>query len=292
MKTTWRDKKRQKEDGAMVRRLVADSCADFTAEKKKWTEVRLVPLTLTVGSEDIVDNEGFNQRDFLNKMRACGECPRSACPSPESYMREFEGADEVFVVTLSRHLSGSYQSAVLAKQLYQEEHPEVKIEVVDSKSASVGESLLVLKLRSLLEKYDFEETAKRIAAFRDSMQTKFVLEDLDVFIKNGRLTHIQAILCNALNIKPLLAGENGMIIKLDQARGVERTLKKLVESVVADVKEATTRTLAIAHCNHPSRAEALRQMIMSRVPFRECMVVNTGGVSTMYANEGGIIVAY
>ncbi len=276
----------------MVRRLIADSCADFTPEKKVWTDVRLVPLTLTVEKEDVIDDETFCQKKFLEKMRKSPECPRSACPSPERYMREFEGADEIFVVTLSKHLSGSYQSAVLAKQMYQEEHPEVKIEVVDSWSASVGESIIVLKLRSLLDKFNFEEIVKKITTFRNNSQTKFVLEDLDVFIKNGRLTHVQAILCNALNIKPLLAGKEGQIVKLDQARGVERTLKKLVDAVVADVKEATTRTLAIAHCNHPERAERVRQMIMSKVPFKECMVVNTGGVSTMYANEGGIIVAY
>lgn len=276
----------------MVRRLIADSCADFTSEKKAWTQVRQVPLTLTVGGEDVLDDESFCQKTFLEKMRKAPECPRSACPSPESYMREFEGADEIFVVTLSQHLSGSYQSAMLAKQMYQEEHPEVKIEVVDSWSASVGESIIVLKLRSLFDKYEFEEIVKRITAFRNGSQTKFVLEDLDVFIKNGRLTHVQAILCNALNIKPLLAGKEGQIVKLDQARGVERTIKKLVDSVVADVKEATTRTLAIAHCNHPARAEEVKKMILSRVPFKECMIVNTGGVSTMYANEGGIIVAY
>ena len=276
----------------MVKRLIADSCADLTPEKKAWTDVRLVPLTLTVGKEEILDDENFCQRSFLDKMRMSEECPRSACPSPECYMREFEGADEIFVVTLSRHLSGSYQSAVLAKQLYQEEHPEVRIEVVDSQSASVGESLLILKLRSLIDTMSFEEIVKKITAYRDSLRTKFVLENLDVFIKNGRLNHMQALLCNALNIKPLLAGDKGQIVKLDQARGVERTLKKLVESVAADVKEATTRTLAIAHCNHPARAEAVRQMILSRVPFRECMIVNTGGLSTMYANEGGIIVAY
>lgn len=276
----------------MVRRLIADSCADFTSEKKEWTDVRLVPLTLTVDKEEVIDDESFCQKDFLEKMRKSSECPRSACPSPERYMREFEGADEIFVVTLSKHLSGSYQSAMLAKQMYQEEHPEVKIEVVDSWSASVGESIIVLKLRSLLDKFNFEEIVKKIKVFRDNSQTKFVLEDLDVFIKNGRLTQVQAILCNALNIKPLLAGKEGQIVKLDQARGVERTLKKLVDTVVADVKEATTRTLAIAHCNHPARAEAVKQMIMSKVPFKECMIVNTGGVSTMYANEGGIIVAY
>jgi len=276
----------------MVRRLIADSCADFTPEKKEWTDVRLVPLTLTVDKEDIIDDETFCQKTFLEKMRNSPECPRSACPSPERYMREFEGADEIFVVTLSKHLSGSYQSAMLAKQMYQEEHPEVKIEVVDSWSASVGESIIVLKLRSLLDKFNFEESVKRITTFRNNSQTKFVLEDLDVFIKNGRLTQVQAILCGALNIKPLLAGKEGQIVKLDQARGVERTLKKLVDSVVADVKEATTRTLAIAHCNHPVRAEEVRKMIMSKVPFKDCMIVNTGGVSTMYANEGGIVVAY
>ena len=102
----------------MVRRLIADSCADFTPEKKKWTDVRLVPLTLTVDKEDIVDDETFCQKKFLEKMRRSLECPRSACPSPERYMREFEGADEIFVVTLSKHLSGSYQSAMLAKQMY------------------------------------------------------------------------------------------------------------------------------------------------------------------------------
>lgn len=276
----------------MVRRLIADSCADLTPEKKAWTGVRYVPLTLTVDKEEILDDENFCQKSFLEKLRKSEGCPRSACPSPERYMREFEGADEIFIVTLSKHLSGSYQSAMLAKQLYQEEHPKVKIEVLDSQSASVGESILLLKLRSLMEKFNFEETVKKIKAFRDSTQTKFVLEDLEVFIKNGRLTQVQAILCNALNIKPLLGGEKGQIVKLDQARGVERTLKKLVESVVADVKEATTRTLAIAHCNHPARAEEVRRMIMSRVPFMECMIVNTGGLSTMYANEGGIIVAY
>jgi len=276
----------------MVRRLIADSCADFTSEKKEWTDVRLVPLTLTVNKEDIIDDETFCQKKFLEKMKKSPDCPRSACPSPERYMKEFEGADEIFVVTLSKHLSGSYQSAMLAKQMYKEQHPEVKIEVVDSWSASVGESIIVLKLRSLLDKFNFEEIVKKITTFRNNAQTKFVLEDLDVFIKNGRLTQVQAILCNALNIKPLLAGKEGQIVKLDQARGVERTLKKLVDSVVADVKEATTRTLAIAHCNHPARAEAVKQMIMSRVPFKECMIVNTGGISTMYANEGGIIVAY
>lgn len=276
----------------MIRRLIADSCADFTIEKRKMTEVHSVPLILTLGEETILDDENFDQAMFLAKMKATEDCPHSACPSPERYMREFEGADECFVVTLSGSLSGSYQSACIAKDLYQEDHPECKIEIIDSLSASVGETLIVLKLRELSAKYTFEELSSRIKDFRDNMKTKFVLEDLEVFRKNGRLTGIQALLCNTLNIRPVLGGKNGTIVKLDQARGVEKALKKMVELIVNDVKEATMRTLAIAHCNYPARAEALKKMILERVPFRECLIVNTGGVSTMYANDGGIIVAY
>ncbi len=276
----------------MIRRFVADSCADFTEEQKKRLGVVLVPLTLSLGDEHIIDDENFDQKSFLEKMKNSPECPHSACPSPERFMKSFEGADEVFVVTLSRKLSGSYDSAVLAKNLYLEEHPEVKITVVDSKSASVAESLIILKLSELSEKCDFEELTKRIEAYRDSLKTKFVLENLEVFRKNGRLSGVQALLCNALNIRPLLGDKDGEIIKIDQARGVERTLKKMVDYIAEDAKEPTTRTLAIAHCNHEKRAEEVRQMILSKVPFMECMVVNTGGISTMYANDGGIIVVY
>lgn len=276
----------------MIRKLVADSCADFTKEQKAMLGVVLVPLTLSVGDEHIIDDESFDQKSFLEKIRNCPECPHSACPSPESYMKSFEGADEVFVVTLSCKLSGSYDSAVLAKNLYQEEHPEVKITVVDSKSASVAESLIILKLHELSDKYDFEELTSKIEAFRDSMHTKFVLEDLEVFRKNGRLTGVQALLCNALNIKPLLGDRDGEIIKIDQGRGVDRTLKKMVDYIAEDVKEATTRILAIAHCNCRKRAEEVKQMVLGRVPFKECMIVDTAGLSTMYASEGGVIVVY
>jgi len=275
----------------MIRRIVGDSSTDLTEEQKQLIQIIHVPLTLSIGDEHIVDDETFSQKSFLEKMKNSPECPHSACPSPERFMRAYEGADEVFVVTLSSKLSGSYESAVLAKNLYQEEHPEVKIHVIDSLSASVAQSLIALKLYEYSD-LPFEETIKRIEAFRDGLHTKFVLEDLDVFIKNGRVTGIQALLANALNIRPLLAGRDGEIIKLDQGRGVDRTLKKMVDYIEQDVRESTTRVLAISHCNHPKRAEEVKQMILSRVAFKDCFIVNMGGLSSMYANDGGIIVVY
>ena len=130
----------------MPYKIVGDSCTDLTKEMKEEGVVSLVPLTLSIEDRSFVDDETFDQKEFLDAMKASEECPKSACPSPERYMREFDGQEECFVVTLSGKLSGSYNSAVLAKNMYQEEHPEVKIEIVDSKSASCGQMLLALKI--------------------------------------------------------------------------------------------------------------------------------------------------
>ena len=277
----------------MSYKIIGDSCTDITKDMKQEGLVSLVPLTLTIENENFVDDETFDQLVFIDKMKASEECPKSACPSPERYMREFEGQEECYVITLSSKLSGSYNSAVLAKNMYQEEHPEVKIEIVDSKSASCGQMLLALKIKELKEQgLSFEEVKKAISQFRDQMQTKFVLESLENLRKNGRLTNMTAMICNVLNIKPVMGAKEGEIIKLDQTRGMHKALLRMVEYIEADAKDVTTKTLGIAHCNNKERAELVKHEIMKRVPFKGCVIVDTAGVSTLYANDGGIIVSY
>ena len=277
----------------MTYKIIGDSCTDITDEMKQEGMISLVPLTLTIDGEQFVDDETFDQKSFLEKMKQSEECPKSACPSPERYMREFEGQEECYVVTLSSKLSGSYNSAVLAKNMYQEIHPECKIEVVDSKSASCGQMLLAVKLKELKEKgFSFEEVQKKIAHFRDNMQTKFVLESLENLRKNGRLSRVFFALCNVLHIRPVMAAEEGEIIKIDQTRGHKKALMRMIEFIEADAKEVRSKILGISHCNNRERAEMVKQEILKRVPFKDCIIVNTAGVATLYANDGGIIVSY
>ena len=277
----------------MAYKIVGDSCTDLTKEMKEEGVVSLVPLTLSIEDRSFVDDETFDQKEFLDAMKASEECPKSACPSPERYMREFDGQEECFVVTLSGKLSGSYNSAVLAKNMYQEEHPETKIEIVDSKSASCGQMLIALKIRELKEKgLSFEEVKAKIAEFRDNMQTKFVLESLENLRKNGRLTNVSAMIANVLNIKPVMEARDGEIFKADQTRGMSKALLRMIEYIEADAKDVTTKILGIAHCNNKERAEFVKHEILKRVPFKSCIIVETAGVSTLYANEGGIIVSY
>ena len=175
-------------------KIVVDSCCDLTEEWKADSHFQIIPLTLQVGDTTIPDDEDFDQARFLKLVRECPECPKTACPSPEAFKEAYKcEADAVFVVTLSQHLSGTYNSAVLGRSLYLEEHGEdsKQIAVFSSDSASVGEAKIAFKIRELCEAgKSFDEVVKEVSDFRDQMNTYFVLESLDFLKKNGRLTGV------------------------------------------------------------------------------------------------------
>ena len=275
-------------------RLIGDSCTDVTDEIFKNTDLNLVPLTIQIDDEIIIDDKNLDTKQLLEKMANCLNAPTTACPAPEAYMNLYGGEEDVYVVTLSAKLSGSYNSASVAKHMYLEENPKKNIAIIDSKSASVGQTLIILKIKQLIEQgLSFEEVVEGAEKFRDEMQTKFVLESLENLRKNGRLSNMKALIVNALNIKPIMrsTGE-GEIEKMDQARGVKRAIDRLIESVEKDVQHPENRILGITHCNNPERAQYIKEELMKRVPFKEVVVVSAAGISTVYASDGGVIVCY
>lgn len=210
-------------------KIVGDSCTDFIPEDLEKDYIVSVPLTIDVDGHEVVDDDTFNQADFLKRVAEFQGCPKSACPSPEAYMESFKGAENVYVVTLSALLSGSYNSAMIAKSMYEEEHPEIKVHIFDSKSAACGQLLLAHMIEKYaLEGLEFDEIIEKIETFRDEeMQTLFVLETLETLRKNGRLTGVKAIVATALNIKPYMKAENGEIA---QEGHVSEALKKRLAS--------------------------------------------------------------
>jgi len=275
-------------------KIVIDSCGEFLEQWKTDDRFESVPLVLTVGGENIVDDETFDQAEFLKKVAACEECPKSACPSPERYMKAFEcDAERIYAITLSSELSGSYNSAVLGKNLLLEEHPEKKIYVFNSRSASVGETLIAMKIEEC-EKAGlaFDEVVRTVEEYISGQNTFFVLEKLDTLRKNGRLSGVKALVATALKIKPVMGStDEGTICQLDQARGMNKALVKMMEHIVSKTSEGEKKALAICHCNCPERAEMFKEAIAEKMNPAQIIVLNTAGVSTMYANDGGIIVA-
>lgn len=248
---------------------------------------------MTVEGEDIVDDETFNQAEFLQKIADSPNCPKSSCPSPERYMQAYDcGADHVYAVTLSANLSGSYNSAVLGKNLLLDEKPGHKIHVFDSRSASVGESLIALKIEECENQgMEFEQVVETVEAYIESQNTYFVLENLETLRKNGRLSNLKAFVASALKIKPVMGSTpEGTIVQLDQARGINKALMKMVDYVAEGAKDSENKVLAISHCNCPERAEIVKEAILKRISVKDVVVLDTAGVSSMYANDGGIIV--
>ena len=275
-------------------KIVIDSCGELLDEWKNDERFESVPLTLMVGAEQIIDDETFNQADFLKKVAACPECPKSACPSPERYMRAYDcEAEHIYAVTLSSELSGSYNSALLGRNLVLEDHPEKKIHVFNSRSASIGQSLIGMKIRECEEAgMSFEDVVETVEHYIEGQHTFFVLENLDTLRKNGRLSKVKALVASALKIKPVMGStDEGSICQLDQARGMNRAMIKMVEQVIEKNPDSADKTLAISHCNCPARAQVLKEAFEERMKLAKIIVLDTAGVSSMYANDGGVIVA-
>ena len=274
-------------------KIIGDSCTDLTEKQKNDPHFQLIPLTLQVGDTQVIDDDTFDQKRFLELVRACPECPKTACPSPEAFKEAYEcDADNIFVVTLSEHLSGTYGSAMVGKQLYEEEHGKDKnIFVVGSHSASAGQLNIALFLQELCEQdVPFEEIVERVMEFRLQMKTYFVLESLDTLRKNGRLTGLQAFFATALNIKPVMAGDHGVIVKVDQARGMQKALAKLVQYVADNVKNPEQKILAISHCNCPERAKFVKEQLCRQMNFKDVYIAPAAGVTSLYASDGGVVV--
>lgn len=277
----------------MSYKIVVDSCCELPKELLQSDRFERVPLGLEVGEYQILDDENFNQAEFLEKVAACPDCPKSSCPSPERFMEAYNvPAEHVYVVTLSSHLSGSYNSAVLGKNLYIEKYGEKQIHVVDSESASCGETQIAMKLMELEEEgLPFETIVERIEAFRDEMNTYFILDNLETLRKNGRLTRVKALVASTLSIKPVMGADKGTIVQRGQSIGMKKAMSKMVDLLVEELKDSVNKRITITHCNAQGRAEVLRDMILAKVKVKEAIILDTAGISSMYANDGGVIVA-
>ncbi len=276
-------------------KYVADSCCEFPVFFEESHDCTRVPLTINVGEKTFIDDASLNMDKFLETIDEYPKCPKSACPSPELYMKAFEGdADVVFVATLSAELSGSYQSARLAANLYEEDHPEKKIYVFNSESASSGEAQVLMKAAEYADTgLSYEDIIERTEEFiNNGMQTYFVLESMETLRKNGRLSRMKAMAAQALNIKPVCLGVNGVIEQAVLTRGMTKALDKMVELSLSKIKDTRKRTLVISHVNCRERAEKVLSRYISKAEFARTVILNTAGVSSLYAGRGGIIVTF
>lgn len=278
----------------MKYRIVADSCCDLTDKMKEELNCRLVPLSITVDNLTFVDRN-LDTKILLEAIELSKNAPKTACPSPDEYVKAMgdDPEEAVFAVTLSSKLSGSYNSAALARSLLKEEHPDKKIYIFDSMSASAGETLVAHTIEKLAKLGStFEEIVTKTEDFIRGMKTYFVIESLETLIKAGRVSRFKGAMAAMLSFRPIMSSDGAGSIKLyENIRGTFNALTRLAEIVA--IQCVGKESLVIAHCNNPDRAQFLKEKIIKNgARLKDIFIVETAGLSTTYANNGGIVLAF
>lgn len=279
-------------------KIISDSCCDYVQHGEDVLSfVTRVPLSIELDGDHFLDNSDLDTDAFVAAIALSKSAPRSACPSPMLFVEACAGeAQDVYIVTLSDKMSGSYASACVGAEEARKIYPQKNIHVFNSLSAACGQVDICLRIQELAEGgMPFAELVKNVEAFILEMATIFVLEDLNVLRKNGRLNHLQALAVNALRIKMVMASDgNGDIAVRAKSIGVNRALSAMVDYIksIYDARPCPEKTLVITHCACLERAEEICRRILEICPFAKSLICRSSGISTMYANAGGIIVAF
>jgi DegV family protein with EDD domain len=275
-------------------KIIVDSCCDLTEELRERFDISTAPLSIDVGDKHYIDDENLDRDGLLDAIRNSSDVPKTASPGPGPFLDLYQKYENSFVVTLSKELSASYQNAVLAKELLKEEAADKFVKVFNSFSASAGETMIAYKLGELIEAgLNRDEIVEKTEKYVEEMQTLFVLDSLDNLIKAGRMGKLKGKIASFFNIKPVLgATPEGTITLFDKARGSKRAIRKLVEKIGERGENLEKKVLGIAHCNALEKAEYIKEKAAEKYNFRETIIVETAGISTVYANEGGIVLAF
>ena len=278
----------------MTWKIIADSGCDYReiADLATDTSFKSVPLTIQVDSEIFVDDANLDIDLMMEKMYATSTASKSACPSPDDYLRSFEGAENIFIVTITGALSGSHNSAQLAKKLFLEEHPTAHIHVIDSLSAGGEVDLIITKLNELIkEGLSFDQVVEAITHYQEKTKLLFVLAKVDNLVKNGRLNKLIGAVVGLLNIRMVgEASDTGTLELLQKARGAKKALTAAVDEVLkAGYKGGR---IIIAHRNNEKFCQQFTEVIKEKFPAADISFLPTSGLCSFYAEEGGLLLGY
>lgn len=274
-------------------KIVVDSCCDMSDDMRSQLGVTPVPLTMRVDGKEFVDDFKLNLPSMMQAIKKSKVKTESAAPSPFDYKKAIEETKSKFVITLSDKLSSSHSNALIASKYIKNETGE-DVCVLDSKSASAGETLIALKLHELMESgINHSQIIEKIQEFINGMKTYFVLKNYDNLQKNGRLGKVTGSIIQLLNIKLIMGSDgNGSIMLYDKVRGIAKMKESLLSLIDKSGRKTQGENLVISHCYNKEMANELAAEIKRRFSFKKIYVVATGGLSSLYADDQGVILAF
>ena len=281
----------------MTWNIVSDSSCDLRMAAFESDRVRFetVPLRIQVGEREFLDNDDLVVPDLLDAMSQEKSASSTACPSPAAFARAFEAGDCTVCFTISTNLSGTYNAAVMGREMVLEEHPEKKICIIDSKATAGAMVLLIRKAKELMEADetgDFEGICDQLRLHQAALRTCFTLENFDNLIKNGRMRPLVGTLLHSLGIHVIAdATPQGTIHVADKARGEAKTYKTIT-ALMKSSKDCTGAEVVISHCENMAGALKLKQQILEDLPVKSVDLISCRGLTSFYAMEKGLIIGY
>lgn len=272
----------------MKRKIVADSSCDMW--ELNGVDFAVAPITISTDNKHYVDNQELDVHLMSEELAKYKGISHTACPSVGSWLDCYEGFDEVFVVTLTGSMSGTYNSAMTAKGIYEEENENVKVHVFDSLSTGPEMRLLIEKLKEMIdEDLPFEEIVEKGQDYLNHTRLFFALKSLHNFAMNGRVSKAVASAIGVLNISIFAtASEEGTIQQISKCRGE----KKVVKSMIEHLENAGYHggKVRISHADNLKLAHNVRDKILELYPNADIIVYPMGGLCTYYAEIGGLLV--
>lgn len=273
--------------------LFADSCSDISQQDFKSKNIEFIPLKITIDGKDYLDQIEISSQEVLNEISS-GKRPLTSQANPEQFTDMFmtyvEKGESVLYIAFSSELSGTYQSAVIARDTVLEDYPDADITIIDTKAASYGLGLIVERAHGYLEEgLSKEEILGKVESDVKSIRHFFTVNDLDYLAKGGRLSKGQAFLGGLLNIKPLLHVEDGRLVPLEKHRGLKKVFSSMVKHMKADNVAAEVH---ITHANAHDQAEQLQKKIMEETNAAEVKISMIGPTISSHTGNGTVALFY
>ena len=272
-------------------KIITDGSCDLSHEVLNKFNINVVPLGVSFGEEHYTAGVDIDNKDFYAKMKESKELPKTFCPSPENFCKEYQcEEDKIIVIALSSKLSGTYNSASLARDLYLSEHKEKDIRVIDSMTGSIGAGLLLIKAAKMIsEGKDIDEIVEAIENLKEKISFYGTLETLENAIKGGRINPLAGKIIGALNFKAIVQIKDGVVKPIDKARGESNSIKKVANYITSSIEDTKDKILCLMHANCPEKAHKLLSIIEKTHKFDEVYISEVGPVMGTYTSEGAVL---
>lgn len=275
-------------------KLITDGSCDLSQEIIDKSQIEIIDISVSFGEKTYSVLNDLTNKEFYEMMKEHKELPKTACPSPNQYLEAFNCEENnIIVFCLTSKLSGIYNAAVLAKNIYEEENGNKKrIDIIDTTTGSIGQALLISKASNMInENKEMDEIVDTIEKLKHELAFYGTLHTLENAIKGGRINPIAGKIIGMLNLKAIVHIHDGLVKPIDKARGEKNSINKVIQYIRDNIDKASNKMLAIGHANCLEKALKVKRVLESEYDFKETHLMEVGPSMGTYTSEGAILIA-